>query len=213
MDRSNHPSPLVNKGGGELRPVAAPQSPVPNPTADHWKKLVSGAAEGSQDALAALYDQSLHLVYPLSLRILRNPSDAEEVTLDVYAEVWKRAPTYDPSRGSVAAWLVTLTRSRAIDRLRARAARSHLEEPVTGHVTIDSADDPEEATVIGQRRRLVKTAVETLPPEQRKAIELAFFDGLSHAEVAAQLGAPLGTVKTRIRLGMVKLREVVAVLA
>jgi RNA polymerase sigma-70 factor (ECF subfamily) len=146
-------------------------------------------------------------VYGTALRVLRNEADAEEVTSDVYSQVWRNATTFDGTRGSVNAWLTMLARSRAIDRLRSRA-RLRKEENLDQAVNIASAGEtPERASWLGQQRSLVKRALETLSPEQREAIELAYFSGLTQNELAERLHQPLGTVKTRIRLGMIKLRE------
>jgi RNA polymerase sigma-70 factor (ECF subfamily) len=164
-------------------------------------------ADRDADALAGLYDESSSLIYSLVYRILGNVADAEEVTLDVYTQVWQNAEKFDESRGSVASWLVTLARSRAIDRLRSRAARQTREEPLApAREFRDVAALPEEAGMLSQERRFVRAALESLSPEQREAIELAYFSGLSHSELAARLNQPLGTIKTRIRLGMMKLR-------
>ena len=174
-------------------------------------ECIRRTATGEEQALAALYDQTSHLVFGLALRILEDTADAEEVTLDVYTQVWKSARDFDPRRGNAMAWLIMLTRSRAIDRLRSGAGRKEREEPLQWIPEIpSSAECPEQASILSQRQRWVRAALEALPPEQREAIELAFFSGLSHAELAARLGQPLGTVKTRIRLGMMKLREVLA---
>lgn len=173
-----------------------------------WKEWVDRAAGGDQSGLAALYDESSPLVYSVALRMLGRKEDAEEVTLDVYTQVWRTAASYDPSRGTVAAWLVTQARSRAIDRMRARDRRMEREQPMVKFFDrgVD-APSPEQESQAGQRRRRVFAALATLAPEQREAIQLAFFSDLTHSELANQLGQPLGTVKSRIRLGMMKLRE------
>jgi RNA polymerase sigma-70 factor (ECF subfamily) len=160
-------------------------------------------------ALGKLYDESSSLVYAVALRVLTNEADAEEVTLDVYTQVWRTASGYDPARGSVTAWLITMARSRSIDKLRSRATRAGLEEPlVAASVEFSSgAADPEKHTLISQQRGRILSALQTLTAEQRQALELAYFSGLSHSELASRLGQPLGTVKTRIRLGMMKMRE------
>jgi RNA polymerase sigma-70 factor (ECF subfamily) len=168
--------------------------------------LIEGTAGGDAAALAALYDATAALVNGLALRILGDPGAAEEVTLDVYLQVWRQAARYDPARGAPAAWLLTLARSRAIDRRRAGAGQRRETEPVALAMA-DPGPGPEEGTAAGERRRLVRGALAGLGPEQRKTIELAYFGGLSHTEIAATLGEPLGTVKTRIRLGMMRLRE------
>jgi 1-acyl-sn-glycerol-3-phosphate acyltransferase len=173
-----------------------------------WNQCMERIAQGDGEALGRLYDGTHSLVYGLALRILGDTADAEEVTLDVYSQVWKTAGNFDLYRGTVSAWLVMLARSRAIDRLRAGAARRQREE-TRGELPDAPAStvSPEEVSLLSQQRRLVRAALDTLAPEQREAIELAFFSGLSHSELASRLGQPLGTVKTRIRLGMMKLRE------
>lgn len=153
--------------------------------------------------MAALYDASNRLIYGMALRVLGNPADAEEVTLDIYTQVWRNASNFDARRGSVIAWLVTMARSRAIDRLRACGNRSRREETLTGAAGAETGGMPPDPGV----ERAVRVALQTLPPEQREAIELVYWYGYSHSELAARLGQPLGTVKTRIRTGMMKLRS------
>jgi len=173
-----------------------------------WKEYVGRAAGADQSGLAALYDESSSLVYSVALRMLGHREDAEEVTLDVYTQVWRTAASYDPSRGTVAAWLVTQARSRAIDRMRARGSRREREQPMVKFFDLEvDAPSPEQESEAGQRRRRLLAALATLAPEQREVIQLAFFSDLTHGELASQLGQPLGTVKSRIRLGMIKLRE------
>jgi RNA polymerase sigma-70 factor (ECF subfamily) len=173
-----------------------------------WREYIERARERDHQALAQLYDESCQLVYSLALRILGNPADAEEVTLDVYAQVWRDAAKFDPERGTAAAWLMTLARSRAIDRLRSGAARRSVEDPFAAVVDVaDPGRRPDELGIASQQRLMIQSALAALAPEQREAIELAYFGGLSHTELAARLRQPLGTIKTRIRLGMMKLRE------
>jgi RNA polymerase sigma-70 factor, ECF subfamily len=174
-----------------------------------WVTLVSQLALGNEHALAQLYDETNRIVYGLALRILGDPSSAEDVTLEVYLQVWRTAKSYDPQRGKVSSWLVTLVRSRAIDWLRARKSRrAELEQNVDDVMGLrDPRPSPERATVDAGRARIVQNAMAKLPPDQVQAIELAYFSGLSHREISIRTGLPLGTVKTRIRLGMVRLRE------
>jgi RNA polymerase sigma-70 factor (ECF subfamily) len=173
-----------------------------------WSQYLADVAGGSQSALAKLYDESSSLVYSLALRILGDVADAEEVTLDVYTQVWRSASAFDGTRGRAASWLSMLVRSRAIDRLRSTAGRRQKEESVEEFPFAASAEQlPETASIQNEIRRQVRAALAQLSPEQRQAIELAFYSGLSHAELAEKLGQPLGTVKTRIRLGMLKLRQ------
>ncbi len=173
--------------------------------------LMARTARGDQSALAALYDNTNRLVYGLILRVLGDSSTAEEVLLDVYTQVWRQAASYDTSRGTPLAWLTTIARSRAIDRLRSGWQERQRKEPldtINDRETV--AANPEETTVASERQRFVRQALSSLSPEQREVIELAYYGGLSHSEIAAKLNQPLGTVKTRTRLGMIKLREALA---
>jgi RNA polymerase sigma-70 factor, ECF subfamily len=175
---------------------------------DALAALVARAAKGDQTALAALYDETSALVYGLALRILRDHYAAEDVTIDVYAQVYRQVSSYDANRGTPSAWLATLTRSRAIDRLRQEAQRREREEPLEATTRMPSLTaGPEESSATTELQRLVQRALALLTPEQRQVIELAYYSGLSHNEIAARLGQPLGTVKTRIRTGLMLLRE------
>lgn len=170
--------------------------------------LVRAIAAGDQSALAALYDSTNRLVYGLVMRVLGDVSSAEEVLLDVYTQVWRQAASYDTSRGSPLAWITTIARSRAIDRLRSGWQDQQRKEPLDAIGEAPAqADNPEDATVASERQRFVRAALATLSPEQREVIELAYYSGLSHSEIATKLNQPLGTVKTRTRLGMMKLRD------
>jgi RNA polymerase sigma-70 factor (ECF subfamily) len=173
-----------------------------------WGLLIERTAAGEERALAALYDGTAAQVNGLALRILGDAGAAEEVTLDVYLQVWRQAVRYDPSRGRPLAWLLMLARSRAIDRLRAGATERAQASPFAEALPLPSAAAlPEERSAAGERGRIVREAVARLPDDQRQAIELAYFVGLSQSEIAETLDTPLGTVKTRIRLAMVRLRE------
>jgi len=135
-------------------------------------------------------------------------STAEEVLLDVYTQVWRQASTYDSQRGAPLAWLMTIARTRGIDRLRSGKLEHQNRESLDsiGEITSSTAS-PEADSVTAERRQLVRKALESLSAEQREVIELAYYSGLSHSEIALKLGQPLGTVKTRTRLGMMKLRD------
>lgn len=170
--------------------------------------VIGQIAAGDQSALTVLYDSTRRLVYGLVLRILGDTATAEEVLLDVYSQVWRQASSYDRRRGAPLAWIMTIARTRAIDRLRSGRQEYQRKEPLETAVNQPAnAVNPEEASVIAERRRIVRSALESLTAEQREVIELAYYSGLSHSEIAARLGQPLGTVKTRTRLGMMKLRE------
>ena len=173
-----------------------------------WAEYIRRTAQGDERGLASLYDASSSLVYGVALRILGEPMDADEVTLDVFMQVWRQASRFDPGRGNPAAWLVVLARSRAIDRLRVVIKRRRHESGLSNEMIQPvSKDNPERDTLLTQQRSWLARALSTLPSEQRRAVELTILSSLSHAEVAKTLGQPLGTIKSRIRLGMAKLRE------
>ena len=166
-------------------------------------------AAGDSGALAELYDRHARGVYSLALRVLQDVHEAEDVVQDVFSQAWRQATRYDAARAAVGAWLLNLTRSRAIDRLRARRARPEAPVDTEGIAAVAgpgmAADD---RVISDERGRLVRQALDDLPRLQRVAVELAFYEGLTHVEIAEQLEQPLGTVKTRIRLGLLRLRDV-----
>ena len=210
-DQSKSGSANVAKEMGTAAMQPAPAVDESQYLETFWTECVQRVAQGDAEALAVLYDGTSGLVYSLALRILGDAADAEEVTLDVYTQVWKSGKAFDIRRGNAIAWLTMLARSRAIDRLRSGAHRKQREELFAGLPEIAaSSASPEQASVWSEQRRQVRAALEELPPEQRELIELAFFSGFSHSELAARMGQPLGTVKTRIRVGMMKLRELLA---
>lgn len=188
--------------------VTAPGKPDSVRAEAGWAELIQQMARGDQAALAEFYDQSSRLVFGLVLRIVKERGAAEEITLDTYHQVWRQAQSFDAARGKPSTWLLTIARSRAIDRLRA-SAWSRQEQTPLEEVTpfVATHDSPEKNAVLGERQRLVRAALSRLKAEQRVLIEAAFFGGLSHQELAEKLALPLGTVKTRIRTGMLKLRE------
>jgi RNA polymerase sigma-70 factor (ECF subfamily) len=177
-------------------------------TANADRSALERMARGDDDALAELYDRHGRFVYSLALRIVRDQRDAEEVVQDVFAQAWQQSGRYSAGRGSVIAWLMTLTRSRAIDRLRGRRARPDSTSDSAAVVDIsDSATSADEQLASMAQAGQVRAALEALPLLQRVAIELAFYEGLTHTEIASRLEQPLGTVKTRIRQGLLKLRD------
>ena len=181
----------------------------------NWNGYLKRITAGDSQALAALYDESRTLIYGLTLRILGNSAEAEEVTLEIYLRVWQSADSFDPGRGDAVSWLVLLARSRAIDRLRGRSHRQRQRElPLEALAGLSTRNQgsPEESAWLGERRQIIRAALATLPAEQRRAIELVFYMGLTHVELAAHLGLPLGTVKTHLRRGLLKLREQLSVL-
>jgi RNA polymerase sigma-70 factor (ECF subfamily) len=169
-------------------------------------ELIRGMAAGDRAAFAAFYDSYAPLAYSVILRIVRDRADGADVLQEVFWEAWRAADSYDPSRGSPEAWIVMRARTRAIDRVRARRRREEtFVAPVDEAVARDAAADVARQV---EERGLVGSALERLPLPQREAIELAYFQGLSQTEIAERLKQPLGTVKTRIRAGLERLREV-----
>jgi RNA polymerase sigma-70 factor (ECF subfamily) len=167
-----------------------------------------GIRARNSESLAALYDETSRFLYSLALRILGNQADAEEVILDVYQHVWNHGDLYDGSRGNVWSWLAVVTRHRAIDRLRQSNTRRSREAPIEHEYERAGAGEvPETLSILEQERTIVRHAMASLKEDQRQAIELAFFDGLTHTEVAEKLGAPLGTIKTRIRVGLRRMKQ------
>lgn len=168
--------------------------------------LLDGLVRGDAAALGKLYDLFAPKAYAIACRVLAEPHDAEEVVQEAFLDLWRHATRYDPRRASVLGWLITLTRTRAIDRLRSLQARERASEKLSTQPT-GSAPDPELAAAMAQSAELMKALIAELPKEQRESIELAYWEGLSQSDIAARTGAPLGTVKTRMRLAMTKLAQ------
>ena len=179
-------------------------------TEQEWVTLVESIAAGNQLALHALYERSHRLVFTLIMRITANRETAEEVTIDVFHDIWRRASHYDAVNGTVLGWIMNQARSRAIDRLRfeSRKKRSHSGDTQTLN---DVAADPRDVVQLREQSEALHAALATLSPNEREAIETTFFAGLTHAEAAARLNQPLGTIKTRIRSGLHKLRDALIV--
>ncbi|GAA1514174.1 ECF RNA polymerase sigma factor SigK [Nocardioides humi] len=173
--------------------------------------LLQRAARGDTAAFAALYDATAARVHGLALRVVRDPAQAEEVTQEVFLEVWRRASRYDAARGSALAWLMTITHRKAVDRVRSAeaATRRDLTYEQT-HRGVEH-DSTAEAAHAGLEARRVRAALAQLTDVQREAIELAYFGGYTHTEVAALLDLPVGTAKTRIRDGLIRLRDTIGV--
>lgn len=165
-------------------------------------------ARGDQNALAELYDRHARSIYSLALRILRERADAEDIVQEVFAQAWNQAGRFDTSRGAVAAWLLMMARSRAIDRLRSRRSRPETASDAAVVERMPDAAVRQDLQLLSSEQvELVKSALNGLPPPQREALELAYYEGLTHTEIADRLAEPLGTVKTRIRQAVIKLRE------
>ena len=182
--------------------------------------LIRGMAGGSEPALATLYDRWHGVVSALADRILADADEADDVVEETFWQAWRNAARYDPSRGSVQTWLLTIARTRSLDRLRARRRRREQSADADGpdgtpsiaaaapDLTADASTGAEQ----GEQQRMVRAALAALPAEQRVTLELAYFGGLSQSEIAAEMNEPLGTVKTRTRMALQKLREALAVL-
>src|SRR6266571_2408219 len=175
-----------------------------------WVRLVQSIARGDQLALHALYEQTHRLVFTFTVRITGNRATAEEVTLDVFHDVWRRASAYDPAGGSVVGWIMNQARSRAIDRLRFEQRKKRVNHRADSPLLTTVASDPHEAFDLEEQGRLLRSAMEVLTPDERQAIETAFFSEMTYDEVAARLNQPQGTVKTRVRSGLGKLRQALA---
>lgn len=194
----------------QTRAVTSAATPVAAHGGIELSALIERLAQHDRSAMQELYETTSTRVYGLALRIVGNRESAEDVAVEVYAQVWRDAATYNAARGTPYSWLLTLTRSRAIDMVRARR-----HDEVTDSVEITGALEcqrpgPEAVSAEVERGHFVRGAIARLAPEQREAIELAFFRGLSHSEIAQRLDQPLGTVKTRIRMGMLKLRSLLS---
>jgi RNA polymerase sigma-70 factor (ECF subfamily) len=175
-----------------------------------WTTLVRSVAAGDQVALQSIYELTHRIVFTLIMRIVNNRETAEELTLDVFHDVWRRASTYDPSNGSVVGWIMNQARSRAIDRLRYEQRKKRIHSEPDPSQQLPASQDPQTALDNVEQSRLLKRVLAILSPEERQAIEIAFFSELTYKEVADRLNQPLGTIKSRIRAGLGKLRTALA---
>jgi len=191
------------------------QAMEPTASAADDYALMAGVRARDARTLAALFDRYSGLVYGLCIRALRDPRDAEDLLIDIFAELWERGDRYDAARGSPVGHIMGLARSRVVDRLRSR--RSASAAGMRGAANVEAASNivgaevgPLEAAINAEQRARVVAALDTLPADQRQALELAFFEALTHAEVAQRLLQPLGTVKSRIRQALIQLRNLLA---
>lgn len=182
---------------------AATKAPAPE---QEWAALVESIAGGDQLALHGLYERAHRPVFTLIMRITANRETAEELTIDVFHDVWRRASRYDAANGTVLGWIMNQARSRAIDRLRfeSRKKRRHAADV---QAVAEVVADPRDVLQLREQGETLRAALVVLTPDERQAIEATFFSGLTHAEVAERLNQPLGTIKTRIRSGLHKLRD------
>jgi len=178
-----------------------------NPPIDEIS-VIAKIASQDQAALSLLYDRYSRIIYTIAYRIIGSAEESEEIVLDVFTQVWRIAKTYTPQKGRVDTWLFMITRSRALDRIRSRT-RSYKAIAASENTLLlhSQTDSPEEDILIRERSDYIKAALTKLPNEQRLVLELAYFKGLSHSQIAVETGISLGTIKTRIRLGLKKLRE------
>lgn len=181
----------------ELRSMSAAEG--------HEIALLRRVGRGEAEALRALYETQGPRLFAVALRVVRARADAEEVVQETFLEVWRRARDYDAGRGSPLAWMVTICRTRAIDRLRARGSQERIAQLALATPPPGASASPSDAAEVGQLQARVQVALRDLPAEQRRVLELAYFEGLSQSEIAKETGDALGTVKTRVRLGMEKL--------
>ncbi len=179
--------------------IEHPETPRPDATDD--MRLVARIRAGDQSAMSELYDRYSSVVYGVALRVLQDAAGAEDVLQDIFLQLWRKPEAFDSSRGSLAAWLAVIARHRAIDRLRQRRPETDIEEVVIAGGA-DLRDETERSLVIEK----VRAVMGEMNEDQRKALELAYFQGLTHTEIAEQTGEPLGTIKTRIRSGLQFLR-------
>lgn len=186
---------------------------VPSSPADGLVELMASTARGDEDAFAALYDAVAGAVYGIVVRVLRDPAQSEEVTQEVMVEVWRQASRYDAARGSVKAWVLTMAHRRAVDRVRSAQASSDREERAGRSETARPYDEVTEAVEHRLEVEQVRRALHRLTDLQREAVTLAYYGGYTHREVAELLDVPLGTVKTRLRDGLIRLRDEMGVTA
>lgn len=175
-----------------------------------WVQLVRSVGQGDQLALHRLYERAHRVVFTLIVRVTSNRETAEELTLDVFHDVWRRAAAYDPANGTVLGWIMNQARSRAIDRVRFESRKKRVDPGAGDPAAAEDARDWQDAVEMQQRSAALRSALAGLKPEERQAIEMAFFGDLTYAETAERLEQPLGTVKTRIRAALHRLRQSLA---
>ena len=210
-------SPVTLHSFPAPRPILRLVTTAKRTEPDSDESLLPRIATGDERALGALYDRHCTISYSLALAILKEPADAEEAVGDTFAQIWRAASDFDSRRGSVPGWIATITRSRALDQLRTRKRTALMMDQASAAHDVDAnlfspnpLATPDEDAESGELRVQVQMALAELPATQREVLELAYFGGLSQSEIATRLGQPLGTVKTRVRSAMDKLRLVLA---
>lgn len=194
-----------------LRPVPGGAPDPGAPPGPDLADLLRRSSRGDQSAFAALYDAVSPKIYGLSLRIVRDPAQAEEVAQEVFLDIWRTSSRYSPDRGSALAWMLTITHRRAVDRVRAAEAATRRDIAYERRNQPVSHDSTSEAAQASLEARRVRGALGTLTEVQREAVELAYLGGYTHTEVASMLELPVGTAKTRIRDGLIRLRDTMGV--
>ena len=193
-----------------IRPVGAP-SPEGRAPGTDLVELLRRSCRGDQGAFAQLYDETASRVHGLTLRVVRDPAQAEEVTQEAFLEIWRTAARFDPHRGSPLAWMLTIAHRKAVDRVRSAEASSRRDETYEQQNQRVAHDATAEAAQASIEARRVRGALASLTPVQREAVGLAFLGGYTHSEVATMLDLPVGTAKTRIRDGLIRLRDALGV--
>jgi RNA polymerase sigma-70 factor, ECF subfamily len=201
----------VRRDHGRWRIVRRRSKPTlkrENPESAALLKALQRMAEGEHPALATCYDLMGSVVFSLAVRMLRDRAAAEDVSQDIFVQIWRQAGNYDSDRGSPEAWIMMIARTRILDRIRSRGSGVVLKAMGDNLPDAPAAEDwPDDLAITREDAANVRQALTGLPEEQRQAVEMAFFDGLTHMEIADKTSVPLGTIKTRIRLGLMKIRE------
>lgn len=172
------------------------------------RSLLSRISKGNEHAMREFYRKTVRFVYGMSHRIISNAEEAEEVAIDVFMYVWKNASQYDPELSQPLSWLLMITRSRAIDKIRKSSRTVSINENVDENMVEDKGN-PEDSYIAGEKRKLVRDAISQLTPRQKKVIELSYYHQFSHSEIAERVGIPIGSVKSTIRVAMVKLKNII----
>ncbi len=210
MDAAYPFVPDGERSPGTLGEVLYANPSRPPVSEAEWIALVQAVAAGDQKALHALYERAHRVVFTFVVRITANRETAEEVTLDVFHDIWRRASSYQEAGGTVLGWIMNQARSRAIDRLRFEQRKKRVPSDTAGALPAADMTTPDDLVAFKEQSHALRNALDLLTRDERQAIEAAFFSELPYAEVAARLNEPLGTIKTRIRSGLHKLRQALA---